>query len=454
LLSSAASSRVPGPEEYPIVIARGSGSRVWDTVGREYLDFASCNSPLGHAHPELTVALATQAAMLASTPMCLRAQPCEEAALVTAEYFGYAQALLFDSHAGAAVVARHIARALYLAAETGVIRDTSPTLLCASSENLSPVSLGATRAIPFGNNGFGSRSVVAHELHQLLHEAPSPAKAICFDDLDALEEAVSRKSICAFQVEPVQIDAGVVLARDAYMRKVVDICRKHNVPVIADERRTGLGRTGRLLFCDHDGGVKPDMVLLGSALTGGLLPSSCLLLSKAVAENMGDVDTQFAMPPMSSPMASSVVVATLDAFKASNLCENAEKLGADLRRRLRRRVGQQSMLRVGTVRGRGLLNALVFGGRQDAVAQKICLAMAQEGLLANSEQNVIFLTPPLVITEGELKTTVSVIKKCVRRVLDSNPLMEHITGSELTSGGAAAQLGHGVGRHNQERLKT
>jgi ornithine--oxo-acid transaminase len=436
------------------VIARGSGSRVWDTVGREYLDFASCNSPLGHAHTGLTVALATQAAMLASTPMCLRAQPCEEAALVTADYFGYARALLFDSHAGAAVIARHIARALYLAAESGVIQNTSPTLLCASSQNLSPDTFRATKAIPTGDNGFGSRSVVAHELHQLLHEGPWPAKAICFDDLDALEEAVTRRSICAFQVEPVQIDAGVVLARDAYMRKVVDICRKHNVAVIADERRTGLGRTGRLLFCDHDGGVKPDMVLLGSALTGGLLPSSCLLLSKAVEEKMGDVDTLIAMSPMTSPMASSVVLATLDAFRASNICENSEKLGADLRRRLRRRVGQQSVLRVGSIRGRGLLNALVFGGRQDVVAQKICLAMAQEGILANSEQNVIFLTPPLVMTEGEVKTTVSVIKKCVRRVLDSNPLMEQMTGSESTSGESAAQLRHMVGLHNQELLNA
>jgi ornithine--oxo-acid transaminase len=402
----------------PVVISRGSGSRVWDTADREYIDLSSCNAPLGHAHPGLTVAIAAQAATLGTALGLLPAFPCEEAARLVAEYFGYARAVFFDSHAGAADAARQTAHAL-AAAESPVVAYNMSIFLCAAMPPLSTDAPGAEPRMDAGCNGFGSRSLAAREARELLRQRIWPVQTIAFGDLDALENAVKVNVVCALEVEPVQIDAGVIIPRDAYIRKAVDICRRNNVLVIADERRTGFGRTGRPLFCDHAGGAKPDMVLLGSALTGGMMASSCLLLSESVSTRLDKFSLNRALAHVTSPLACSVALATVEAFRSNNLCENAEKIGAELRKRLGRRTGTRRVFNRGDIRGRGLLNGLVIGEPHEPLAQQVCLAMAQEGLLANCEQNVVFLTPALTMTENELSTAVSIIRNAVQGVLDS-----------------------------------
>jgi ornithine--oxo-acid transaminase len=419
-LSSALPSASSRPEaSCPIVISRGSGCRVWDTADREYLDFSSYNSPLGHAHPGLTVALAAQAATLGTAPGLLPAYPCDEAASLVAEYFGYARAVFFDSHAGAADAARQAA--LALAAAGSPVAYNMSIFLYAAMPPLNTDAPGAVPRMDAGCHGFGSRSLASREAQQLLRQRILPFQTISFGDLDALAHAVKINVVCALEVEPIQIDAGVIIPRDAYMRRVVDICRKNNVLVIADERRTGFGRTGRPLFCDHGAGAKPDMVLLGSALTGGMLPSSCLLLNESVSARLDRCDLSKGIKHMTSPLASAAALATLEAFKSNHLCEHSDKMGAELRKRLGRRTGTRNVFNRGDIRGRGLLNGLVIGEPQEPLAQQVCLAMAQDGVLANHEQNIVLLTPPLTMTENDLTTAVSIIRNAVQGVLGTGP---------------------------------
>ena len=380
----------------PVVLCKGKGAFVWDVDGKRYFDFLSAYSAVnqGHCHPKIVQALIDQAQTLCLTSRafyndCLG--PYEE--LVT-KLFGYNKVLAMNSGAEA------VETALKLARRWGYVRKGIPEneaiiVGCEGNFHGRTISIVSLSTDASAYKGFGPLT-------------PGLVK-IPYNDSAALEKVLEAqgRNIAAFLVEPIQGEAGVFVPDAGYLKRCAELCKKHNVLLIADEVQTGIARTGKMLCCDHEN-VRPDVVLLGKALSGGVLPVSAILADDDVMLTIkpGEHGSTFG----GFPLASRVAVAALEVVQEEGLVERAEYLGGIFRRELLRMTSPM----VGQIRGKGLMNAIVTTPHNGKEAWDVCLKMAELGLLAKpTHKHIIRFAPPLVITEAELMEAIDIIKEAI-----------------------------------------
>ncbi|MDR2450155.1 MAG: ornithine--oxo-acid transaminase [Prevotellaceae bacterium] len=380
----------------PVALARGQGAFVWDVQGKRYFDFLSAYSAVnqGHCHPKIVAALVEQASKLTLTSRafyndCLG--PYEQA---ITNYFKYDKVLPMNTGAEAVETALKLARR-WGYVKKGIPDNEALVVVCDGNFHGRTISIVSMSSDPDAYNQFGPYT-------------PGFLK-IPYNDVAALESTLAAhgKNIAAFLVEPIQGEAGVFVPDEGYLKKCFDLCKQHRVLFIADEIQTGMARTGKPLCCDHEG-VRPDMVLLGKALSGGLLPISAVLADDDVMLTLkpGEHGSTFG----GFPLACKVAMAALEVVNEENLAERALYLGEILRTGLKKIKSD----RIALVRGKGLLNAIVIAPKNGVEAWDICLRMAGNGLLAKpTHQHIIRLAPPLIIAEDDLREAISIIEKSI-----------------------------------------
>lgn len=380
----------------PVVLERGEGVYLWDVAGKRYYDFLSAYSAVnqGHVHPKIVDALVTQAQKLTLTSRAFYNDQLGPYEQYITQYFGYDRVLPMNSGVEAGETAIKLARRWGYDIK-GIPEDQAKVIFVEG--NFWGRTLGAISSStdPSSKASFGPYM---------------PGYSIIpYNDIDALAAALADPTVCAFMVEPIQGEAGVVVPDDGYLAKAKALCEQHRVLLIADEIQTGIARTGKLLCSDYDA-VKPDILTLGKALSGGLLPVSAVLASDEVMLTIkpGEHGSTFG----GNPLACAVATAALEVVKDENLAENAFQLGEMLRTALR---DLDSPL-VTEVRGKGLLNAIVIDTDEDSsLAWDICLKMRDNGLLAKpTHGNKIRFAPPLVINESQLQECVTIIDQSLR----------------------------------------
>lgn len=390
----------------PVVISRGFGTRLWDVEGREYLDFLSAYSAVnqGHCHPRIVTTLAAQAAKLTLTSRAFHHDLLGVFEERLCTLFGYDRCLPMNTGVEGGETAVKLARRWGY--DVKKIPENQARIVFAHG-NFWGRTIAAVSSSddPAARNGFGP-FVPGYDM-------------VDFDNLEQLEKAVSNPNVCAFMVEPIQGEAGVIVPQDGYMRKAQEICQRHNVLLIADEVQTGLGRTGKLLCSQHDD-ARADIVVLGKALSGGVYPVSAVLASDEVMTLLkpGEHGSTYG----GNPLACAVAMTALDVMEEEKLAENALEMGVLLRKCLflNRKQTQSILLEV---RGRGLMNAIVINDlRGDAsTAWEVCLEMARLGVLAKpTHGDIIRLAPPLGITALEIEQAAIVIRNALRVVAMAN----------------------------------
>ncbi|MDR1516921.1 MAG: ornithine--oxo-acid transaminase [Dysgonamonadaceae bacterium] len=380
----------------PVVLSKGKGISVWDVDGKQYFDFLSAYSAVnqGHCHPKIVQALTGQAQTLCLTSRafyndCLGAY--EELAH---RIFGYDKMLPMNSGAEA------VETALKLARKWGYQKKGIP-------ENKAVI-------VACTNNFHGRTiSIVSFSTDSEAHDEYGPytpgIETIPYNNPDALKQILDEKAdfIAGFLVEPIQGEAGVVVPDDGYLKTCHELCQRHKVLFIADEVQTGICRTGKMLCCDHEG-IRPDMVILGKALSGGVLPASAVLADDEVMLTVkpGQHGSTFG----GFPLACKVAIAALTVAIDERLAEKAARLGKIFRDELG---GFRSPF-IAEIRGKGLLNAVVIKPHNGKKAWDVCLKMAENGLLAKpTHDHIIRFAPPLVITEEELRRAIGIIKESI-----------------------------------------
>ena len=380
----------------PVVLAKGEGVHVWDVEGKQYYDFLSAYSAVnqGHCHPKIIGALREQAGIMNLTSRAFHNDVLGEYCKFMTEYFGYDRVLPMN---------------------TGVEGDETAIKLCRKwAYEKKGVPENQAKMI-FADGNFHGRTLAAISASN----DPDSFKGfgpyvpgferIPYNDTAALEEILKKDpTIAGFLVEPIQGEAGVVVPDEGYLKKCSELCKKYNVLFIADEVQTGICRTGRLLACDHED-VKPDILILGKALSGGVYPVSAVLSSDEImlCIKPGEHGSTFG----GNPMACKVAIAALEVAKEEHLSENAERLGKIFREEMSNFESDM----VTTVRGKGLLNAVVIKPKNGKTAWDVCLKMKENGLLAKpTHEHTIRFAPPLVITEDQLAECISIIKKSIQ----------------------------------------
>ena len=383
----------------PVVLSRGQGVHLWDVEGRQYLDFLSAYSAVnqGHCHPRIIAALIEQAQRLTLTSRAFFNDRLGPAERQLCELFGYDKALLMNSGAEAVETALKLARK-WGYQQKGIAPNQARIVV--AEHNFHGRTTGIISFSTDGDStgGFGPF-------------APG-YQVVPYDDVDALAAALADPHVCGFLVEPIQGEAGVVVPTVGYLAEAAALCRQHNVLLITDEIQTGLGRTGRLLAADYDA-VRGDILILGKALSGGVLPVSAVLADDAVMLTIqpGQHGSTFG----GNPLACVVLQAALNVLLDENLADNAYRLGEIFRTEMHQLQAERPDL-VALVRGRGLLNAVVINPTPDGcTAWDLCLALAGRGLLAKpTHGDIIRFAPPLVITEAELRAACALISDVVR----------------------------------------
>ncbi|TGO59228.1 hypothetical protein BELL_1256g00010 [Botrytis elliptica] len=390
----------------PIVFARASGSSVWDPEGNHYIDCLSAYSAVnqGHCHPELVAALCAQAQRLTLSSRAFHNDVFPKWAEKIKQVFGYDMVLPMNTGAEAVETAIKIARKWAYKVK-GVEKDKA--LVFAAAENFH----GRTMTAISMSVDPESRDNYGPYVPGVGAECPTTKRQIRFNNVSDLEIVLEAhgKNTAAFIVEPIQGEAGVVVPDDNYLAKVHALCKKHNVLLICDEIQTGIGRTGRML-CSEWSGIKPDMVTLGKAISGGMYPVSCVLSSKEVMLTVepGTHGSTYG----GNPLGCAVSIRALEIMEEEKLTERAEKLGHVLRKGLED--FNSPMIKL--VRGKGLLNAIVIdesktGGHS---AWDLCMLMKSKGLLAKpTHENIIRLAPPLVISEEDIQKALAIIKESI-----------------------------------------
>lgn len=389
----------------PVVFARGKGVHVWDPEGKKYLDFLSAYSAVnqGHCHPKIVQALVDQAQTLTLSSRAFYNDKFCQFAKYVSEYFGFDMVLPMNTGAEA------VETAIKLARKWGYLVKKIPkneAIVLSVTDNFH----GRTTAIismstdPTATNDFGPF------LDKVGPRIPGTNKPIRYNHAEDLEEALKTHGdkVAAFLVEPIQGEAGIVVPDEGYLLQCYNLCKKYNVLFIADEIQTGLARTGRLLAIDHEKGVKPDIVILGKALSGGVYPVSAVLSNKEIMLTIqpGEHGSTYG----GNPLGAAVAIAALEVIKEEKLVERADKQGQKLREALK---ALKSPV-VSIVRGRGLLNAIVIDEAKTngKSAWDLCLLFKHHGLLAKpTHRNIIRLAPPLCITDQELDDGIAIIKK-------------------------------------------
>lgn len=378
----------------PVVLARGEGVLVWDTDGNQYYDFLSAYSAVnqGHCHPRIVQSLIEQASTLTLTSRAFYNDQLGVYEQYITHLFGYDKVLPMNTGVEGGETAVKLARKWAYMVK-GVPANQAKVVF--ASGNFWGRTLAAISASddPSSYEGFGPYM-------------PGYLK-VEYNNLDQLAQVLQDPTVAAFMVEPIQGEAGVVVPSEGYLRAAFDLCQKNNVLFIADEVQTGLCRTGKMLCCDHEG-VRPDIVILGKALSGGLLPVSAVLADDHImlCIKPGEHGSTYG----GNPLACRVAQTALQVLVDEKLAENAEKMGEILRRELQRI--PSPLIRC--VRGKGLLNAIEIEHPNPDAAWDICLQLAQNGLLAKpTHGDKIRFAPPLVITEEQLMECVGIISKVI-----------------------------------------
>ncbi len=379
----------------PVVIEKGEGIYLWDTDGKKYFDFLSAYSAVsqGHCHPRIIAALTGQAARLTLTSRAFYNNRLGECEQLLCEYFGYDKALMMNSGAEAAETALKLTRKW--AYQLKGIPDGRAVILFADN-NFCGRTLAAVSAStdPVSRNDYGPY-------------LPG-LETIPYNNLEALEEKLKNNpDIAGFMVEPIQGEAGVVVPDEGYLAGVRQLCTAYNVLFIADEVQTGIGRTGRRLACDWEN-VRPDILVLGKALSGGVIPTSAALADDAIMLTIqpGEHGSTFG----GNPLACAVTIEALGVVKDENLAENADRMGKIFRERMK--LLQQKTGLIAEVRGKGLLNAIEINTTGDSpLAGQICLQLMERGLLCKpTHGNKIRFAPPLVIDEHQMDEACTLIE--------------------------------------------
>ncbi len=378
----------------PVVLSRGEGVFVWDVEGKRYYDFLSAYSAVnqGHCHPKIVSALTEQAQKLALTSRAFHNDVLGQYEKYITDIFGYDKVLPMNTGAEAVETAIKLCRK-WAYRKKGVPENQAKIVVCENNFHGRTTTIVSFSNDPDGYKDYGPFT-------------PGFIR-IPYNDVDALEEALKDPNVAGFLFEPIQGEAGVFVPDEGYLTKTHELCKKHNVLFIADEVQTGIARTGKMLACDHEN-IKPDVVILGKAISGGLYPVSAVLANDDVmlVIKPGEHGSTFG----GNPVAAKVAMAALDVIIEEKLAERAERLGELLRKELR--AIKSDMLTL--VRGKGLLNAIIIKPKGDKTAMDVCLKMAENGLLAKpTHGDKIRFAPPLVITEEQLMECVEIIRKSI-----------------------------------------
>ena len=378
----------------PVVLEKGRGVFVWDVEGTRYYDFLSSYSAVnqGHCHPKIIDALKTQANTLTLTSRAFYNSSLGEYEQYITDYFGYDKVLPMNTGAEAVETALKLCRK-WSYQKKGLSPETAQIIVCDGNFH------GRTTTIISFSNDDDARNEFGPYTPGFIN--------IPYNNLEALEIAIKNKNIAGFMVEPIQGEAGVCVPDDGYLSKAYDLCKEHNVLFIADEVQTGIARTGKLLACDHEN-VKPDILILGKAISGGVFPVSAILADDNIMMCIrpGEHGSTFG----GNHLANKVAIAALEVVKNECLADNADKLGKLLRKELQSIDSEMIAL----VRGKGLLNAIIIKPTKGKEAWDVCLKLRDNGLLAKpTHGDIIRFAPPLVITEEQLMECVDIIKETI-----------------------------------------
>ncbi|HUW93328.1 MAG TPA: ornithine--oxo-acid transaminase [Bacteroidales bacterium] len=380
----------------PVVLERGLGPFVWDVEGKRYYDFLSAYSAVnqGHCHPKITKAMIDQAQVLTLTSRAFFSSVLGEYEEYVTKYFGYDKVLPMNTGAEGDETALKLCRKwAYL--RKGIKENQAKIIVCEGNFHGRTITIVSMSTDPDARKDYGPFT--------------PGFITIPYNDIPALEKALEDHNVAGFLVEPIQGEAGVFVPDDGYLKTAYSLCKKHNVLFIADEVQTGIARTGKLLACDHEG-VRPDILILGKALSGGAMPISAVLADDDIMLTIkpGEHGSTFG----GNPLAGKVAIAALEVVKEEKLSEKAEKLGNIFRDELRN--VKSAMIEL--VRGKGLLNAIVIRPKNGKEAWDVCLAMMELGVLAKpTHGHIIRFAPPLVITEEQLRDAISRIVKAIHQ---------------------------------------
>ncbi|WP_305882145.1 ornithine--oxo-acid transaminase [Robiginitalea marina] len=390
----------------PVVLSRGEGVFVWDVEGRRYYDFLSAYSAVnqGHCHPHIIGALKAQAETLTLTSRAFYNDQLGQYEKYITEYFGFDKVLPMNTGAEAVETAIKLARK-WGYEKKGIPANKARIVVCQNNFHGRTITIISASNDPIATENFGpfTPGIIA----------------VRYNDLSALEEVMS-EDVAAFLVEPIQGEAGVYVPDENYLKEAYRICKEHNVLFIADEVQTGIARTGRLLAscgncscpdrnCSGTPEVKPDILILGKALSGGVFPVSAVLANNEIMEVIrpGNHGSTFG----GNPIACAVAMAALEVVREERLADRAERLGKIFREKMEEVIGETDLVTL--VRGKGLLNAIVINDTEDSsTAWDICMALKENGLLAKpTHGNIIRFAPPLVMTEEQILDCVGIIRK-------------------------------------------
>lgn len=376
----------------PVMLTKGKGVYVWDVEGKKYFDFLSGYSAInqGHCHPKIIDALVEQASVLTLTSRAFHSNLLGEYAEFITHFFGYDKVLPMNSGVEAVETAIKLARR-WGYDKKGIPVNEAKIIVCSENFHGRTVNVISFSTDESSKTGFGP-FITGYE-------------TIEYNNTQALATALKDKNVCGFLVEPIQGEAGVVVPDEGYLATCFEMCKGANVLFIADEIQTGLARTGKMLAIDHEN-IKADILILGKALSGGVLPISAVLCNDEIMLTIkpGEHGSTYG----GNPLACKVAIAALQVLKDENMSKNAEKLGEYFRTQIR----NLNSPFISLVRGKGLLNAIVIKHENKDAAWDLCVNMMHHGLLAKpTHGDKIRLAPPLVITQAELDECVNIIAK-------------------------------------------
>ena len=382
----------------PVVLEKGDGVFLWDVEGKKYYDFLSAYSAVnqGHCHPKIISSLINQSKKLTLTSRAFHNNILGQYEKFITEFFGYDKVLPMNTGVEGGETAVKLARKWGYEVKQ-IPKDAAKIVFVEG--NFWGRTLGAISSStdPSSTNGFGP-FMPGYEV-------------IPYNDLNSLRTALKDPNVAAFMVEPIQGEAGVVVPDENYLKKAYDLCKESNVLFIADEVQTGIGRTGKMICCEHHG-FKPDILILGKALSGGVFPVSAILASDEVMLTIkpGEHGSTFG----GNPVACEVAMAALNVIRDEKLAENAQNMGIIFREKIQSYIDKSKI--VEKVRGMGLLNAIVIKDDENSnIAWNMCLKMAEKGLLAKpTHGNIIRFAPPLIINEDQLNICIDIITSTLK----------------------------------------
>jgi len=382
----------------PVVLSRGEGVHVWDVEGNKYYDFLSAYSAVnqGHCHPKIINALKAQAENLTLTSRAFYNDMLGRYEKYVTEYFGFDKVLPMNTGAEAVETAIKLARK-WGYEKKGIPTNQAKIVVCQNNFHGRTITIISASNDPVATENFGpfTPGIIS----------------IRYNDIHALQEVLEDGHVAAFLVEPIQGEAGVYVPDENYIKEAFNLCKRKNVLFIADEVQTGVARTGKLLAIDY-AEIKPDVLILGKALSGGVFPVSAVLANDEVMSVIrpGNHGSTFG----GNPLACAVAIAALEVVVDEQLAKNAFELGELFRSEMEKLIEQTALVRL--VRGKGLLNAIVINDTEDSsTAWGICMALKENGLLAKpTHGNIIRFAPPLVMTKDQMLDCIDIISKTLK----------------------------------------